>query len=46
MWHRQTEKQKKSKGTKRTKCYYYLIKLAKRCVLGQRHKGNNWGCQK
>ena len=44
MWDRQTEKQKKAKGTKRAKCYY-LVKLAKGCVLGQRQKGNNWGCQ-
>ena len=33
MWDRQTEKQKKTKGTKRARCYY-LIKLPKGCVLG------------
>ena len=34
MWDRQTEKQKKTEETKRAKCYYYLIKLAKVCVIG------------
>ena len=29
MWDRQTEKQKKTKGTKKAKCYYYLMKLAR-----------------
>ena len=28
MWNRQTEKQNEAKGTKKAKCYYYLIKWA------------------
>ena len=28
-WDRQTEKQKETKGTKRAKCYYYLVRLAR-----------------
>ena len=34
MWDRKTEKQKKTKGIKGKKCYYYLIKFAKGYVLG------------
>ena len=28
-WDNQTEKQKETKGTKRAKCYYYLVRLAR-----------------
>ena len=34
MWDRKTEKQKKTKGIKGKKYYYYLIKFAKGYVLG------------
>ena len=33
MWDGQTEKQKKTKGTKRAKCYY-LMKLARVVIHG------------